>query len=308
MPSTVHEVLVELFTETMCLSDLLRVARGGRVPKLVPADPNLTEVMPVELHADGFLVAGTPDRPKGWVILEVQTSVDADKLRTIPLGLEMAQARYRGVRGDVVLVTADDRVARWFDRHRFSYEGPLGTRRALSVVRVDLTRVPKRKLLDARRPHLGLLAVVAHRKGPAALAVAEKALDIAARQPGPWSAWIADAILQVVDAKVREAIEASMLKHGYRTPILRDAYNEGEAKGEAKGIAKGIAKGEARGEARGKTEQARAALLQVLRRRGLELTADQRQRIAAETDLGRLERWLDSAVTAATLAEIFADA
>ncbi len=300
MPSTVHEVLVELLTETACLSDLLRVARGGRVPRLVPADPNLSEVRPIELRADGFFLAGSASKPKGWVVLEVQTSVDPDKLRTVPLGLEMAQARYRGVRGDVVLVTVDEKVARWFDRHRFAYEGPLGTRRTLSVVRVDLTRVPRRKLLDTRWPNLGLLAVVANRKGPAARQVAEKALQNAAEQPGPWSAWIADAILHVVDAKVREALEDTMHKHGYRTPFLRDAYNEGEAKGEAKGQAKGRVEG--------KVEQARSALLRVLAKRSLVITDVQRDRIAAETDLARLDRWHDAAVTAQTVAEIFADA
>jgi hypothetical protein len=47
-------------------------------------------------------------------------------------------------------------------------------------------------------------------------------------------------------------------------------------------------------------------LLQELERRGLALAEADRQRILAETDTARLERWHERAATAATLAEIFA--
>jgi len=61
--------------------------------------------------------------------------------------------------------------------------------------------------------------------------------------------------------------------------------------------------GEARGEARGRVEQARASLLRVLMRRGLEATSEERARVEACTDAATLERWLDRAIDAASVAE-----
>lgn len=170
MPSVAHEVLVQVLREDGVLAELLRRARGLKVGTVTPSDPNFSEVKSTEWHGDAFFFAGDPKSPERWLILEAQTSVDEDKLRTIPLSLELARDRYRSAQGDVVLVTAGAQVARWFDRHPFVYEGPLGTKRALAVIRVNLTRVPVAKLLDARRPSLALLAVAAHAKGTRAKA------------------------------------------------------------------------------------------------------------------------------------------
>lgn len=46
-------------------------------------------------------------------------------------------------------------------------------------------------------------------------------------------------------------------------------------------------------------------LLRVAERRGLSISDRDRRRIAEETDLDRLERWFDTAVTAESAAEIF---
>ena len=61
--------------------------------------------------------------------------------------------------------------------------------------------------------------------------------------------------------------------------------------------------GEAQGEARGTAK----SILQVLERRGIAVSADQRQEILSCTNLDRLSRWLDQAVLAATVDEIFQD-
>ena len=68
------------------------------------------------------------------------------------------------------------------------------------------------------------------------------------------------------------------------------------------------AKGIAEGERRGRAEEARRALRTILSARGLGLDAASEQRIAACQDLDRLEAWIARAVTAATLAEVFASA
>jgi hypothetical protein len=227
-------------------------------------------------------------------MLEAQLSVDPEKLRTIPLGLELARDRFRGADGDVVLMTVGTKVARWFDRHPFIFRGPLGTRRSLAVIRVDLARLPVGKLLDAERPSLALLATAAHARGPRAKArrVAERALRVARKGGGPLAPALVDVILQVVDARLRQELEEVMERQGFRTDWLQDAYAKGKIDGEAKGEAKA----------------ARRALARVLSRRGIGLTARQQARIEAEESVERLEGWLDAAATATELAEVFTDA
>ncbi len=305
MPSIAHEVVLQALREEGVLAALLRRACGVRLGPVALSDPNFSEVSLTEWRGDAFFVAGDPQRPRRWLILELQASIDREKLRTIPLSLELARDRFRAP-GDVVLVTVGAKVARWFDRHPFRHEGPLGTRRTLSVIRVDLARMPVAKLLDARTPALGVLAVAAHTKdAPARLKrVALKALRVSKRMRGRVSSAAVDAILNLLDAKLRREMEAQMEREGYRTSWLQEAYLKGQAKGEVKGMAKG----KAQGKAEGKAEGFRQALLRVLVARGLKLTARSRKRIEAEVDVHRLERWHSAALTAKSVAEVFADA
>jgi len=91
-----------------------------------------------------------------------------------------------------------------------------------------------------------------------------------------------------------------MAREGYRTDWLQEAYLKGKAKGEAEAEAKAAARGE--------VEEARKVLVRVLTKRGFKLTAKLEARIGAEKDLLRLERWLDAAITATSLAKVFTDA
>ncbi len=287
MPSIVHETIIQLLRENGVLVDLLRRVRGLELGAVAPADPNFSETKPVEWRGDAFFVGGDPKDPERWLGLEVQASVDEDKLRTIPLSLELARDRHRNARGDVVLVTVGETVARWFDRHPFIDEGPLGTRRTLEVIRIDLSRVPESDLLDERRPFLAPLAVAAHAKSPKARSVAQRALGVARQGGGAMAPSIVDAILQMTDAQVRRELEVVMQREGYRTEWLQESYLKGKAEGRANGI--------------------REALLHVLARRGLALDAEAQARIEAESDLQRLQRWHDVAVTAKSVSEVFAD-
>jgi len=68
------------------------------------------------------------------------------------------------------------------------------------------------------------------------------------------------------------------------------------------GVRRGEAKGRAEGEAQGKAE----AVLDVLDARGLVVTAEQRARILACTDVAQLASWLRVAATAGSASELFA--
>jgi hypothetical protein len=62
------------------------------------------------------------------------------------------------------------------------------------------------------------------------------------------------------------------------------------------------------GRAEGSTEALVNAVLTVLRVRGIAVPDAARQRIQAERDLGRLERWLERASVASSVAEVIDDA
>jgi len=69
-------------------------------------------------------------------------------------------------------------------------------------------------------------------------------------------------------------------------------------------VAQGRAEGLSRGRTEGRTEEAAHAVLTVLRVRGLKVSAAARKRILAQKDPERLERWLEKAAVAASVAAV----
>jgi post-segregation antitoxin (ccd killing protein) len=70
----------------------------------------------------------------------------------------------------------------------------------------------------------------------------------------------------------------------------------------------GRTEGRAEGRTEGHTEAAARHLLTVLRVRSIAVPEAVRERIQAEKDLQRLERWLEKAAVAATIAEVIDEA
>lgn len=64
---------------------------------------------------------------------------------------------------------------------------------------------------------------------------------------------------------------------------------------------------EDKGRVEGRAEEARALLLKVLALRSLPVTPDVRARIDGEPDVARLEAWLEAAVTASAIGDVFRD-
>ncbi len=73
------------------------------------------------------------------------------------------------------------------------------------------------------------------------------------------------------------------------------------------GEARGKARGEARGEARGMAQGEANALLRVLERRSITVPDEARSRILACTSTAQLDAWLDRALTATRIEDVFAD-
>jgi flagellar biosynthesis/type III secretory pathway protein FliH len=85
------------------------------------------------------------------------------------------------------------------------------------------------------------------------------------------------------------------------SPFAKEHFGRGKAEGMAEGKAEGMAEGKAEGMAEGEAE----AVLLVLQARGLEVTAEQRTRISACTDLSQLNRWVTRAVAVTATSELF---
>jgi predicted transposase YdaD len=77
--------------------------------------------------------------------------------------------------------------------------------------------------------------------------------------------------------------------------IVEELRDEGRREGRDEGRREGRAEGEAR------------ALLTVLRGRGIAVADAIRERILAERDAQRLERWIERAVVAASVAEVLGE-
>jgi hypothetical protein len=97
-----------------------------------------------------------------------------------------------------------------------------------------------------------------------------------------------------------------------RASALAKGRAEGVAKGRAEGVAKGraegVAKGRAEGVAKGRAEEARVALRKVLVARAFRVTEDVRACIDREPRIARLEAWLEAAVTAESISDVFGSA
>lgn len=79
---------------------------------------------------------------------------------------------------------------------------------------------------------------------------------------------------------------------------------EGHTKGRTEGFVEGLIQGLIEGLTRGRTEEAARAVLKVLRARGIAVPEAIRERIMAQKDLERLERWVEKAAVAASVAEV----
>jgi hypothetical protein len=82
---------------------------------------------------------------------------------------------------------------------------------------------------------------------------------------------------------------------------------KGRAEGLVKGRTEGLVKGRAEGRIKGRAAEARLLLHKVLAARSFRVTPDVHARIEREPDVARLESWLEAAVTARAIDDVFRD-
>jgi hypothetical protein len=282
MPSEEHEVLAEMFRVRPELAlDVLEVLNFPRpeYDDAVVGSGELNDLVPTEFRADRVVTYTVRKKPVFAVIVEVQRRSDERKQFSWPAYVGTLYSRLK-CPVLLVVVCPDAEVARWcatplviFNRSFF--------RMAPVAIGPDQVPVVTDMALAETNPELVLLSTILHRDEPdltlqlritvAALRKIEEATGVLYYVP----------ILAVLPQAHRIVLEEIVTATGYR--------NEWALHHEAVG--------EARGEAR--------ALLTILAARKIDVPADVRATIVGCTDVGRLDLWVQRAVTADQVGDLF---
>ncbi len=328
MVSMRHEVLVELFQNRPCLATEL-LAESLHVPQPAYDEARLasialTEVQPAEYRADVVVVLYHNDEPIRVNIVEVQLGIDVDKRYSWPVYLAVSREKHR-CNADLLVVAPDPVVAKWCAQRiemgipGFALEPPVLGRNCIPMV-TDPEEA-------SRRPELALLSAMAYGDSDQAIEIVDAALPAFANLDDKRSGFYLDILYDSVNEAARRLLEAKMKGYVYTSPFavkhiqlgrdlgrdegIKLGRDEGVKLGRDEGVKlgrdEGVKLGRDEGVKLGRDEGVKLALLTVLNARRIDVPEATRERILAETDITRLERWLEQAATASTLADVLAE-
>jgi hypothetical protein len=289
MVSMAHEILVDLFKNRPSLAaEILAEALGVSLPSYTEArlaSIDLTQVQPAEYRADVVVLLFDGDVPVLVLIVEVQLAADPRKRFTWPAYVTVSRAIH-GCPACLLVVAPDDAVATWCAEPIAT--GSPGFVLCPPVLGRQMVPIVTDPADAARRPELAVLSAMAHGEtdqgGPIAAAVlpAIQGLD------DERARFYYDLVYNSVNVAARRALEAMMKGYEYQSDFAK----------------KYVALGRDQGRTEGRAEEAARALLTVLRGRGFAVPDAVRERIVAQKDPEQLERWLEKAIVAASVAEM----
>ena len=292
MPSTAHEVLVDLFKNRPTLAaEILDEVLGISLPAYTEArlaSIDLTELQPAEYRADLVVVLLEDDIPVRVIIVEVQLSTNPDKRFSWPAYATVSRAIHRCPVG-LLIVAPDPAVANWCAEPietgipGFILRPPVLPRSAVPVV----TEPEEAN----RRPELGVLSAMAHGDTEQGAAIATAVLPAILKLDDARAKLYHDLVYHFLNEAARREI-ATMKGYEYQSDFAKKYVAEGRAEGLTEGLTQG------------RSQEAARNLLSVLRVRGIAVPDAARERILAETEPERLERWLEKAVVAASVNEV----
>jgi len=293
MPSMAHEILVDLFKNRPSLApEILAEVLGVSLPAYTEArlaSIDLTEIQPAEYRADVVVVLLDGEIPVRVIIVEVQLATDPRKRFSWPAYVTVSRAIH-GCPAGLLIVAPEPAVADWCAEPieigvpGFVLQPPVLHRTAIPVV-TDLEEA-------ARRPELGVLSVMAHGETEQGATIAAAVLPAIQGLDDDKTNLYIDLVYNSLNDAARRALEEKMKGYEYQSDFAK------------KYVAQGRTEGRVEGRAEGRTEEAARALLTVFRARGLAVTEAARERILTEKDPERLERWLERAVVAASVAAV----
>jgi flagellar biosynthesis/type III secretory pathway protein FliH len=240
------------------------------------------------------------DIPIRVIIVEVQLSIVPRKRLSWPAYVTVSRAIH-GCPACLLVVAPEPSVAAWCAEPietgvpGFVLRPPVLSRTAVPVV-TDPGEA-------ARRPELGVLSAMAHGETEQGAAVGAAVLPAILELDDDRARLYYDLVYNSLSETARREME--MIKgYEYQSDFAKKYVAQGHAEGLTEGRAEGLTKGITEGLTKGRTEEAARNLLAVLRARGVAVPEAVRQRILAQNDLERLERWLEKAAVAASVAAV----
>jgi hypothetical protein len=280
-----HEILVDLFKNRPALAaEILAEVLGVSLPPYTQArlaSPDLTEIQPAEYRADAVVVLLDRDVPVRVIVVEVQLAVDPRKRFSWPAYVTVSRAIH-GCPADLLVVAPDPGLAGWCAEPieigvpGFVLRPPVLRRTAVPVV-TDPGEA-------ARRPELGVLSAIAHGETDQGTTIAAAVLPAIRALDDDRTRLYYDLVYNSLNETARRALEAMMKGYEYQSDFAKKYVAQGRAEGRA--------------------EEAARALLTVLRARGIAVPDAVRERILDQKDPERLERWLEKAAVAASVATV----
>jgi len=293
MPSMAHEILVDLFKNRPSLAaEMLAEVLGVSLPPYTEArlvSTDLTVSQPAEYRADVVVVLLDRDVPVRVIIVEVQLAIDPRKRFSWPAYVTVSRAIH-GCPAGLLIVAPEPVVAAWCAEPieigvpGFVLHPPVLRRTAVPVV-TDLSEA-------ARRPELGVLSAMAHGETDQGATIAATVLPALRDLDDDRAGLYFDLVYNSLPEAARRALEAIMKGYEYQSDFAKRYFGQGRTEGRVEGRAEGRA------------EEAARALLTVLRVRGLAVPDAVRERILAQKDPERLERWLEKAAVAASVTAV----
>jgi hypothetical protein len=292
-----HEILVDLFKNRPSLAaELLVEVLGVSLPAYIEAriaSADLTEIQPAEYRADVVVLLLQDGIPVRVVIVEVQLAIDPRKRLSWPAYATVSRAIH-GCPAALLVVAPDPAVAGWCAEPTetgipgFILRPPVLSRTAVPIV-TNLEEA-------ARRPELAVLSAMAHGESEQGATIASVVLPAIQALDEDRAGFYYDLVYNSLNEAARRALETMMKGYEYQSDFARKYFAQGRTEGFTEGLTKGLTKGRA--------EEAARAVLTVLRVRGLVVPDEVRERILAQKDPERLERWLEKAAVAASVAAV----
>jgi hypothetical protein len=295
VPSIPHELSGDMFARRPSLViELLRTQVSSALPEdgePEVSDPTTISTNLPDWHADRLILFRQHGRVSYAVVVETQLAPEKIKRRRWPQYQTIVHGRH-GCPTTVMVICADDRTTGWAAEPIFLDDH--GS--VMRPVAIGPRHIPRVTDLDQARdlPLLAALSLIGHPDDEQVRAAAVAA-GLALFEDSPIKARVYhDFLAKRLKGRERQLWEDQVLTTGgyrYEYKVFRDLEAKGRREGRAKGRAEGLA----------------TSVLRVLDRRAVAMTDADRARIRDCTDPETLDRWLDRAVDAKTIDEVFAE-
>ena len=313
MPSPRHDAVNQLFRDRPELAvEILRELAGLKMPADAPVQlesNDFNDRPSKDFQPDTVITVGPAQAPVQGIVVEVQHEKTEGKRRQLP---RYAAALWLMLRCPVTVlcVCPDVDVAAWYaepirtDLTRFELPAVvLGPREVPVLMRPEEVAV---------RPELAAMGVMVHGRDRRVVEAFMAGLDLIKSDDAPQYYEYAYSMAASAARRLMEEIMASTTWPVY-SPFAREHFGrgkregreEGLEEGRAEGLVEGRVEGLVEGRVEGRVEGEASAVLRVLAARGIQVPDDVRARICACTDTRQLDTWLDRAVDATAVSDLF---